>query len=1512
MQMELTKLQTENNEIRSMNKGLEETRIELVTSLERMQLELRDVKTGRQTDSLSLESVENENAKLVKQVATHRTTAADLVKKIDDLQSELESKQRVIRNLEALKEIRERVDSEGCLECLRRMKLISEERQAKEAALPRVAGLQTALDREVDLSQEARALSESELEEIRTDRDERISHLERLLAQQLKDQKEVILAQWHDEKFELQDYIRKLEDENSEKRAALEDKSVQLQKAEHARIELNEAEQAMANLETAIEIREESILKLTDQLEKSRTDHQALESAHLNAQNKIASLQSVVDSLKFGRTDRLRKSEKLLEQAQAGYLKNPKHPSVNGLAFTDLLNRTDATTSLSTKSYGSTGYPVRQFVAEPTILYTDPKDPLRNNFGRFPYGDDGGDDGDPNGSNAGSGHESSRSVRGFHGARRGPSFSELLKFVPKLASTAEKTHIKLFLATVDDIRIQYGVTDLEILRIVNLRLMETTHPKISKWWADEASLTPFRSWAQAKKSLSERFAETIDSSLVEEYAMDGVQKAAESLREFAERMSFALTHCRILDDIAVKQFMLGCRDKAEISCLKNGEVPPATIRDCITFLQKRDINVDSKPNGPDPRSVSHDGSRSVRGRSPSRTDTDETLESRITNKIPQVVAMALQQSRSDPPPQTSNTIPNGSPHQTIPPPKIRSDANQKIQDSDQVQNSTSNDINLGPQTKIGFGTPLPDVYADGTDDPVPPKPPDPNPVDSDNMPRNGDTVLTQQVYPGVIASVTDERLSTSRHGKDTRDEIPINCDGSSLDPLQRELLLEFDIFATTSKAPGRTDRIKCTINTGNAAPIKSAPYRVSQCEGELMEAEIRQYEDLGLIRPSTSPWASPVLMIRKPDGSIRFCIDYRKLNDVTIKDRYPMPRVDDLLDVLGKSKYFSTMDVASGYWNVRMEEESIPKTAFVCKFGLYEWLVMPFGLCNAVPQFERLMEDVLRDQLWMSCLVYLDDVIVFSPDFATHISRLRDVLTCLQSAGFKLKMSKCHWGKTSVAFLGHIVTPAGILPNPEKVKSVLRVRPLRNVAEVRAFLGLAGYFRRFIQGFAAISRPLEKLKTAEVFEWTSECTDALENLKRKLVSPPILAYPIFEDPFFVMVDACPIAVGAVLMQRQDGRDRVIHYASQALDATQQKWIHKKDGISEIECYGVVWATKKFRPYIDRRPFTIYTDHSALVWLFKTGSQSSNGKLARWAVHLQSLEFIVVHRPGSQMGCADGLSRLPAYSSLKEVSNSDGFSYNRERDEWVRTSVPQVCSIRPLPPPPDSARLPDPRTDLLDPREGDEAGEADQNGSHPNTADTNDEITLTDIRDPLPRFTREKYNLPSKLLRIEQSKDPFIQAVKGYVLHKAIPMDPEILSILTRTGQNFLVDKKILYRRTILKSPFRNPVVTRVPVIPLTMIRTILELCHDSSLSGHFGVAWTADRVKRIGYWKGWREDVTDYCRKCIRCGAAKGSRPWKHGRMQRMPVYKLRGPISFLVVDASDHFLRLHKATNTF
>ncbi|ETV66272.1 hypothetical protein H257_17241 [Aphanomyces astaci] len=637
--------------------------------------------------------------------------------------------------------------------------------------------------------------------------------------------------------------------------------------------------------------------------------------------------------------------------------------------------------------------------------------------------------------------------------------------------------------------------------------------------------------------------------------------------------------------------------------------------------------------------------------------------------------------------------------------------------------------------------------------------------------------------------------------------------------LLRKLLLRFDLFVSTSKAPGRTDLTKCHINTGDATPIKQAPFRVTQREGEIMEAEIKQLLELGLIRHSTSPWASPVLVIRKPDGSIRFCIDYRRLNDVTIKDCYPMPRVDDLLDVLGKFKFFTTMDVASGYWNVRMAEESIEKTAFTCKYGLYEWLVMPFGLCNAVPQFERLMEGVLQEYLWRICLVYLDDIIIFSEDFGEHLVRISQVLTRLQDAGFKLKASKCQWGRDRVGFLGHTITPGGILPNPEKVKAVLRIKPLKNVAQVRSFLGLAGYFRRFIKGYALLSRPLEKLKVADEFEWSPECQTSLDNLKRKLASPPILAYPDFELPFTVFVDACPIALGAVLMQEPRGRHRGIAYASQALDASQQKWIKKKDGVSEIECYGLVWATTKFRPYLDRRHFTVYTDHAALVWLYKTGSKSGNGKLARWAVHLQSLDFTVVHRPGAQMGCADGLSRLPIESQGEPTPSA--YLWDAETEDFSAVPLPaggpRVCSIGsgvvgaitrgqarasepPQEPPEAKTRK---GVNPKDPSKLPRTPDRNLDGETPVSEGLEDSLVEegpapaaeADGVSPLklPPYYDDTYALPDWVLRKEQARDPFTISMKAYLEDKALPLEEWLMKVVTRTSEHYEVKDQLLRR-----------------------------------------------------------------------------------------------------------------------
>ncbi|GMF43925.1 unnamed protein product [Phytophthora fragariaefolia] len=316
------------------------------------------------------------------------------------------------------------------------------------------------------------------------------------------------------------------------------------------------------------------------------------------------------------------------------------------------------------------------------------------------------------------------------------------------------------------------------------------------------------------------------------------------------------------------------------------------------------------------------------------------------------------------------------------------------------------------------------------------------------------------------------------------DEIEVDFAGSKLNEEQRvrlpkELEAFQDLFVGTSKKPGRTDLLKFWIDTGPNAPVKQRPYRVSQAEDALMEAEIQRYLELGIIRPSTSPWASPVLMIRKPDGGIRFCIDYRRLNALTVKDSYPMPLIDGILDVLWNARLFSTTNIASGYWNFPMAAESIEKTAFTCKYGLYEWLAMSFGLCNAVPAFERLMETVILDLKWRACLVYLDDCVVFSSDFPTHLIRLRQVLARLRAAGIKVKIKKCHWDHTQVTFLGHIVTPSGILPNPEKVKAVMNVQRPHDLHTLRAFLGLTSYFRRYIPGYTALSAPLEPLKQKE-------------------------------------------------------------------------------------------------------------------------------------------------------------------------------------------------------------------------------------------------------------------------------------------------------------------------------------------------------------------------------------------------------------------------------------------------
>ena len=327
------------------------------------------------------------------------------------------------------------------------------------------------------------------------------------------------------------------------------------------------------------------------------------------------------------------------------------------------------------------------------------------------------------------------------------------------------------------------------------------------------------------------------------------------------------------------------------------------------------------------------------------------------------------------------------------------------------------------------------------------------------------------------------------------------------------------VFAENSSDLGRTTVAEHEINTGDAVPIKQRPRRTPISFRGEEEKEIQSMLDKGVIKESSSPWSSPVVLVRKKDGSTRFCVDYRHLNEVTRKDSYPLPRMEDCFDSLTGSKFFSTMDLASGYWQIKMKDTDQAKTAFVTRSGLYEFLVMPFGLVGAPSTFERCMETVLRQLQWQTCLVYLDDVIVFSSDFSDHVHHLKEVLTRLKSAGLKLKPAKCHFFQRQVAFLGHVVSESGIATDPEKIQAVVSWPPPNCVTQVRAYLGFCSYYRRFIPNFSDIANPLSRLTGKNVpFKWTLQCQEAFEKLKEKLILPLLcLTLQILGSTFWIQM-----------------------------------------------------------------------------------------------------------------------------------------------------------------------------------------------------------------------------------------------------------------------------------------------------------------------------------------------------------------------------------------------------------
>jgi hypothetical protein len=564
--------------------------------------------------------------------------------------------------------------------------------------------------------------------------------------------------------------------------------------------------------------------------------------------------------------------------------------------------------------------------------------------------------------------------------------------------------------------------------------------------------------------------------------------------------------------------------------------------------------------------------------------------------------------------------------------------------------------------------------------------------------------------------------------------------------------------------------------------------------------------DQGVIEPAQSPWASNLVLVKKKDGTLRCCVDYRQLNSVTRKDAYPLPRTDMCLDAMSGAKWFTTLDLRSSYHQVQLDPRDADKTAFICREGSFRFLTMPFGLCNAGATFQRLMDVIMMGLNFEVCLVYLDDIVVFSADLDQHLVRLRQVLERLKNAGLKLKPSKCEVMRRSVEFLGHIVSEAGIGPHPKKISDVLDWPVPVCLRELRAFLGLCGYYRRFVKGFSHIAAPLYALtEKGRTFTWSEACQVAFDELKQHLTTAPILAMPIDNAPFVLDTDASDLAIGAVLSEVIDGEERVIAYANRRLTRSEANYC-----VTRRELLAVVYFMKYFRHYLLGRRFTVRTDHAALQWLRRIPEPI--GQQARWIGILEEFEYTIVHRAGSKHGNADAMSRRPC---------------DRQRCCPKRTIHDESA---------DMCQAIDSRTETP---------------PDVQTEQPSDEPWLANA---IPAEQKSDSDIgPIYRLLESQCQQPAWDAIAHL---------SGTSKTLWRQWSRLELVNNVLYRRF---EPDDGSSTFRQVIMPRCRVQTFITLIHDGTVGGHFGIKRTKAAVRSRAYWPGWTCDVTAVLRRCALC-----------------------------------------------
>lgn len=682
-----------------------------------------------------------------------------------------------------------------------------------------------------------------------------------------------------------------------------------------------------------------------------------------------------------------------------------------------------------------------------------------------------------------------------------------------------------------------------------------------------------------------------------------------------------------------------------------------------------------------------------------------------------------------------------------------------------------------------------------------------------------------------------------------------------------------DVFACHDMDFGHTSKVKHHIKLKDETPFKQRPRPIHPQDFEAVRKHLQELLDTDVIRESESPFASPIVVVRKKNGDVRLCIDYRKLNLQTIKDAYALPNLEETFSALTGSKWFSVMDLKSGYYQIELEECDKPKTAFVCPLGFWEFNRMPQGITNAPSTFQRLMEKCMGNMNLKEVLVFLDDLIVFSETLEEHENRLLRVLHRLKEYGLKLSPEKCKFFQTSVRYLGHIVTQNGVETDPEKVCALKTWPRPNNLKELRSFLGFSGYYRRFVKDYSKIVKPLNELTSGyppirkgskrikpgckyfnpkEPFadRWTPACQQAFDSIIEKLTSSPVLGFADPRLPYILHTDASTSGLGAALYQEQEGQMRVIAFASRGLSRSEARYPAHK-----LEFLALKWAvTEKFHDYLYGAPFSVITDNNPLTYILTSAKLDATSY--RWLAALSTFSFDIKYRSGKQNMDADGLSRRP-HGTLEDDIDS------REESDRIQQFTSHHLS------PPENVKLftQDAIRAVCDRHTLQRNGDTEEDkfklilveslALEPEAVpDCFDQEGVSDGQITLPRMSNVD-------LVKQQKEDPVIGRVialieSGNTFPTNLKYESPDLQLILRQWNHLELKHGILHRRRL-----DGKEVSYQLVLPEKLRSRVLESLHDEM--GHMGIERTLDLVRSRFYWPRMAAAVEQKVKTCGRC-----------------------------------------------